>query len=109
MKATTAKFEDWMIAAEPSVYTFASAVKLAGLEDRFLRISAADQRRLLGASVFGKKTVRVNSDPSKHWAKAPVEVSWTTSFGHDYEVVFLFWDEVKGRVAQVNRGETLRW
>ena len=48
--------------SEPGIYTFASALALAGLEDRLIRLSAELQTRLLGHNVFGTRPFMLRQD-----------------------------------------------
>jgi hypothetical protein len=111
MNATTkTAFETWMVGDEkPSVYTFAAAVALAGLENQWFVMSSADQRRLLGAVVFGKKRLRVSSDPSRNHNSAPVMVLWTSGFGRDREIAYLHWSDIAERVEAAKAGLSQRW
>jgi hypothetical protein len=55
-----------------------TAIELAGLTNTWVRLSAADQRRLLGFAVFGKQEVRVDDD-------SIVSVRRSIAFGQDFE------------------------
>lgn len=41
----------------PSIYTFAEAIALSGLEGQAIRLDAATQRALLGFPVFGRRSL----------------------------------------------------
>ena len=54
-----------------------TAIELAGLTGCWLRLSAADQRRLMGFAPFGKKEVKVGDD-------GVVTVGYKIAFGQDW-------------------------
>ena len=68
MRTRTTRFDDDKIPAwtydssEPGIYTFASALALAGLEDRLIRLSADLQTRLLGHNLFGSRPFMLRQD-----------------------------------------------
>ena len=64
------------------MYTFFSAIALAGMEHRPIRLSAATQRALLGYPVFGKRVITVNGD------KGTVSCTVSRGFGMDYEQAY---------------------
>lgn len=57
-----------------------TAFALAGLEGRWVRLSAETQRRLFGAVLLGRKAVK--SDGSK------ISVFKTQAFGQDFDIWF---------------------
>jgi hypothetical protein len=69
----------WAKPKKADRYTLFEAAALLGFEGRWVRMSAADQRALLGFAVFGKRAFRVNAD-------GIVEVIRSTCFGSDYEL-----------------------
>lgn len=62
----------------PGKLAFFETVALLGLEEKPIRLSAADQRRVLGFPVFGKREIVVSRAGS-------VKMSRSTGFGQDYE------------------------
>jgi hypothetical protein len=84
MRIVKIKFDDDKIPAwmyenkEPSIYTFAETIALAGLEDKFIRLSASLQRRLLGFPVFGKQEFTLKGDGT-------FSTYCKVCFGTDYE------------------------
>lgn len=57
---------------------FFEAIKLADLEGKWLRLSAAVQRRFFGRAPFGKKAVRVSDN-------GEVRTYVTDGFGRDWD------------------------
>lgn len=76
--AKQVSFPDWTIPATPDVSAFFSAIALAGFEGVWFRMTAADQRALLGCKPFGNCAIK--SDGST------LEIFRTVCFGTDYEV-----------------------
>jgi hypothetical protein len=68
----------WAIPATPSRFALYETIALLGLEDHWIRLSAADQRSLMGANVFGKQSIKV--DPM-----GVVTVTRSSCFGLDSE------------------------
>lgn len=67
----------WTYAGKlPSIFTFFESIALAGLEDKDIRLTAADQKKLLGHPVFGRRVITVHRD-------ATVESVIDTGFGRD--------------------------
>lgn len=62
----------------PGVLTFFESIALAGLEEIPIRLSSADQRKLLGAVVFGRREITVRKEGT-------VEGWVSTAFGQDAE------------------------
>lgn len=54
-----AEIPEWAVQPEPSVLSFFETIALAGLEDKWIRLSADTQRALLGFPVFGKIQIKV--------------------------------------------------
>lgn len=64
--------------AVPDTLALFEAIALAGLEDRWIELSLADQRRILGAPVFWYSPIRVGSDGSLQVGSDPVAGNaWT--------------------------------
>lgn len=80
MRKTTIKFEsipEWTYEGKkPNIYTFFESIALAGLEDKWIRISADDQRKILGYPVFGKREIRVNDG----YVESIIKVCFGTDF-----------------------------
>lgn len=88
MRGTTITFDDAKIPAwtyeskEPSIYTFAEAIWLSGLEGKTLRLTADLQRRLLGFAVFGKQAFEILEDGNfRTWVKVCFGQDWETAYG----------------------------
>ena len=64
----------------PSKYTFITAIKLAGLEGKSIRLCAADQRRLLGGVPFGKCLVTVYEDGRIEVGRSVLPLDWVSTF-----------------------------
>ena len=64
---------------------FFESIKLNGMEGKWLRISAAVQRRHFDSVPFGKKAVKVAED-------GLVTVFHTVAFGRDWEEQLIRWD-----------------
>lgn len=70
---------DWTYTDKtPGALTFFESIALAGLEEKTIRISAKDQRALLGFVVFGKRAIFVRNT-------GVVESYIKVCFGTDYE------------------------
>ena len=65
--------------ADPSIHTFFSAIALAGLEGKEIRLSADTQRKLLGHPVFGKREIVVKDFMVTSTIKIAFGVDWETS------------------------------
>lgn len=72
--------------------SFFEGIALAGLENSEIRLSAADQRRLLGFPVFGKQRLRVS--PS-----GEVVVSRSACFGTTREVAIYSARQVEAAIT----------
>ena len=68
----------WARPARPDRFTLFELVALLDLEDQWLRLSADDQRAVLGFPVFGKREFRVTS-------QGTVEIRRSSCFGLDQE------------------------
>jgi hypothetical protein len=78
---TTFTFAPWMLEAGAGWYGLASAFQLSDIkDDEFVRVSAADQRKLFGRVVFGKQCVRINS------RTGAFETIRSVAFGGDFDV-----------------------
>ena len=69
----------WAIPKKADRYTFYETMALLNLENKWIRLSAAMQRALLGANVFGKQQFMVND-------MGVVTVSRSSCFGMDCEI-----------------------
>lgn len=86
-----ATFPDWVYPKDeqkPDVCTLASAVTLAGLDGKTFRMTAEDQRQLLGFPVFGKQAVTIDRERSK------IHITRKVCFGTDFECITLEWPDV---------------
>ena len=61
---------------QPSIFTFFESIALAGLEEKDIRLTAADQKTLLGHVVFGRRIINVRHN-------ATVDSMVDTGFGRD--------------------------
>jgi hypothetical protein len=69
---------DYVFPATPGAFgALETAIELAGLTGKWVRLSAADQRRLMGFAPFGKREVRVDSD-------SIISLRHRIAFGSDY-------------------------
>jgi hypothetical protein len=68
----------WAIPAKADRYTLYETFALLKLEGQWVRLSAADQRAVIGHAVFGKQEFRVNADGT-------VDVRRSACFGLDTE------------------------
>lgn len=69
----------WSRPTAASALSFFETIALAGLEGQWIRMSAADQRAILGYPIFGKQEFRVLPE-------GIVEVFRSTAFGMDGEI-----------------------
>jgi hypothetical protein len=69
----------WAKPKKADRYTAFEAAALLGFQDQWVRMSAADQRALLGFAVFGKRAFRINDNGT-------IDVIRSTCFGADYEL-----------------------
>jgi len=72
----------------PDATGFFEAVAIEGLEGKFIRVSAADQRRYFGRPVFGRRAVRVSKE-------GKITVKKTQAFGKDFDEWNLLWDSFR--------------
>lgn len=72
---------------------FFEVMALLDIENRWIRMSAADQRKLFGVALFGKKEFMVNST-------GEVLVSWKVCFGADSETVTLDREKLKLAISE---------
>lgn len=68
----------WAKPAKADRWTLYETFALLKLEGQWVRLSAADQRAVIGYPVFGKQEFRVNADGT-------VDVRRVTCFGNDCE------------------------
>ena len=78
-----------------SDHQFGAAAESRHLAGRWLRMSAADQRAIFGAYLFGRKAVFIDARPP-----GKVIVRFTTSFGQDFERVEISFAEIAAAVAE---------
>ena len=86
----------WTMPAAAGALSFFETIALADLEGKWVRLSAADQRAILGANVFGKQAFRVVGDGT-------VEISRSTAFGMDSEIASYDLYAIKSAAAQGKR------
>lgn len=72
-----ATLPSWTRPARRDALAFFETIALAGLENQWIRVSAADQRDVMGAVIFGKQELRVTDQG--------VEVTRSVGFGQDAE------------------------
>jgi hypothetical protein len=75
--------------AKPDAIGFFEGICLEGLEEKWLRISAAVQRKFFGKVIFGKKAVKVMKD-------GLIKTYQTMAFGHDWDEQFYRFDHFRG-------------
>lgn len=83
----------WAIPQKADRWTFFETMALLGLENQWIRLSAANQRALLGAAVFGKQEIMVDEFGT-------VSVRRVTCFGMDSERAEYSPIKVRETVAQ---------
>lgn len=90
--ASFVQVPEWVKPAKPDVASFFSALCLAGLEgDGYFRLTAADQRALLGCVPFGQCSLK--SDGST------IRVSRSVCFGTDAEISTYTGSELAAKIA----------
>ena len=57
MKATTITIPSWAIEENAGIYGLATALALTNNEEKWVKIRAADQRKLFGYVPFGKRSI----------------------------------------------------
>ena len=84
MKSTKIKFDalpDWTYAgADAGIYTFCTALCLAKLGGKWVRLTADTQRKLLGFPVFGKQSFKYDIETGN------ILVARKVCFGTDCEI-----------------------
>lgn len=91
-----ADIESWTYEGnEPSVFTFVTSIALSSLEDKWIRLSAETQRKLLGFPVFGKMEFKVTD--------GDVLTSKSVCFGTDREIAEWSWLKVKEFISMKKR------
>ena len=83
----------WAKPDAPSRYALFELFALLKLEGQWVRLSAADQRAVIGAPVFGKLAFRVNDD-------CTIDVIRSSCFGMDYEQATYNNTDVQAAIAQ---------
>ncbi len=58
----TAKIPEFAFPANPDALALFETIALAGLEGQWIELSLKDQRRIMGAPVFGYSAIRINTD-----------------------------------------------
>jgi hypothetical protein len=91
--ATTITVPTWAKPAKADRYTLFEAAALLGFQDQWVRMTAADQRALMGFAVFGKRAFKVNDDGT-------VNVMRSTCFGMDFEQAEYFPGEVTSAASR---------
>ena len=74
MKFDYISIPSWAYPTTPSISEFFTTMALLGLENKRIRISADDQRKILGHNVFGKQSLTIR-------------VVRVIAFGLDYESI----------------------
>jgi hypothetical protein len=74
----TITIPSWAKPAKADRYTLHEAAALLGFEGQWVRMTAADQRSLLGFAVFGKRAFKINDDGT-------IIIKRSTCFGMDTE------------------------
>ncbi len=80
MKFDYISIPSWAYPTTPSISEFFTTMALLGLENKRIRISADDQRKILGHNVFGKQSLTINKEHT-------VRVVRVIAFGLDYESI----------------------
>ncbi len=79
---------EWAIdASERSRYTVAAAFELAGLTDKYVRLTAESQRAVFGVAMFGKCSIRVGTEG--------IGAYRSVCFGTDVSGIIMTWDDVE--------------
>ena len=94
--AKTFTIPAWAKPAKADRFTLFETFALLGIEGQWVRLSAADQRAIIGAPVFGKLAFRVNEDGT-------VDATRTACFGMDYEQQGYDNTDIQGALAQGKR------
>jgi hypothetical protein len=91
--ATVAVIPSWVIpTGKPDGMDFFAAIALAGLENVWIRLSAADQRALVGYKAFGNRAIK--SDGSS------VEAFRSVCFGTDGDIQHFSAADLTARVVK---------
>jgi hypothetical protein len=88
---TFASIPSWTRPARRDALALFETIALAGLENQWIRLSAADQRDVMGGVVFGKQEIRVTD--------AGVEVVRSVGFGQDAESATYGVDRIRAAIA----------
>jgi hypothetical protein len=80
-------------------YEIAARAHLAGLDGRWLRLPAAQQRAIFGANLFGKKKILIDTDN-----QGVVHYAFSVCFGTDWATGEYSFEEI---ARQVNEGRPL--
>lgn len=81
--------------ADRSRYTVAAAFHLAGLTDKWVRLTAASQRLVFGAVLFGKCLMRATCNG--------LGISRTVCFGTDAVGIIFGWERLEKVMAEGRR------
>lgn len=92
-----ATIPDWAIGAGKDGPTLASAISLADLEERWIRLDAATQRKILGYPVFGKRAIYSNG--------TELRTSYSAAFGTDSVTEIWSW----GAITKAARARKSLW
>lgn len=77
-----------------SKYEIAANIALAGLDSFDGRMSAAQQRAIFGANVFGKKSITINNVN-----QGEIEVRYSAAYGTDQVLTRVSFEQVAQAVA----------
>jgi hypothetical protein len=99
--AIRAKFEtlpDWTIDPDhQDGAALASALRLAGLTEKWVRLTAETQRKVLGYPVFGKRAIYASA--------GDVRIVRSVCFGLDFDCITLPWSRVTDYAKEKRRPE----
>jgi hypothetical protein len=87
---------DWAMPDKPGARALFEVAALAGIENKWVRLSAAQQRQVIGSPVFGKQQLRANDDGT-------VDVMRSTCFGADHEQANYGINSISAAAAQGKR------
>jgi hypothetical protein len=77
------EFEDWMLDPDGTSHALGAAFALAGIpDDRYIKLSARQQKLLWGKAYIGKKTICLT--------EGQFRLIWSSGFGQDRENADLF-------------------
>lgn len=85
---------EWAKPAQADRYTLWEFCALMGIEDQYIKLSAADQRAIIGAAIFGKRAFKVSGNDGT------VTVFRSVAFGADTDYSDYLPQDVRACVAQ---------